>query len=230
MKYNYCSRDLHQKPERYYFSETGSNSFIDSFLNIRKLRINQLIETFEKHSFTPSKLLDGTLIPLLYSSVHCLERYSFLKNSILSETNCHFNHHGDTDNCWKVKNVLQKTLLNQLRGGITQEEERILDKLARKFEISRKIFAKYDSNLKKIDSSSDEMILYALLAINLFLCFESGKNFKFLNTGLKINDMLVTQNTPDSLDHIAFFIASFSIEKSSIIKLCKEKELQLSEC
>jgi hypothetical protein len=129
-----------------------------------------------------------------------------------------------------IKNSLEKTLLNQLREGITLEEERVLDKLARKFEISRKIFSNYDSDFKKIESSSDEMNIYALLAINLFLGFESGKNFKFLNTGLKINDMLVTQKSPDSLDYIAFFIASFSIERSSIIELCKNKKLKLSEC
>ena len=230
MKYRYCSRDLHQEPERYYFSETGSSSFIESFLTIRKLRIDQLIETFEEHSFTPSELQEETLLPLLYSSVHCLTRYSFLKNSLLTKPNCSINCPSDIDNCLDIKNSLEKTLLNQLRGGITLEEERVLDKLARKFEISRKIFANYDSDFKKIESSSDEMIIYALLAINLFLSFESGKNFKFLNTGLKINDMLVTQNSPDSLDHIAFFIASFSIERSSIIKLCKNKKLKLSEC
>lgn len=230
MKYSYCSRDLHQEPERYYFSETGSSSFIESFLTIRKLRIDQLIETFEEHSFTSSKLQKETLLPLLYSSVHCLQRYSFLKNSLWTETNCHINYPGDTNNCWYTKNSLEKILLNQLKGEITPEQESVLDKLARKFEISRKIFANYDSDFKKIKSSSDQMIIYALLAINLFLGFESGRNFKFLNTGLKINDMLVTQNSPDSLDHIAYFIASFSIERSSIMKLCKDKELKLSEC
>jgi hypothetical protein len=230
LEYRYCTKDLHQEPERYFFSETGSSSFIESFLAIRKLRIDQLIETLEEHSFTPSKLQEGSVLPLLYSSVRSLERYSFLKNSLLSETNFQINRPGDADNCLDIKNSLEKTLLNQLRGEITLEEERVLDKLARKFEISRKIFAIYDSDFKKIESSSDEMIIYALLAINLFLSFESGKNFKFLNTGLKINDMLVTQKSPDSLDYIAFFIASFSIERSSVIELCKNKNLKLSEC
>ena len=133
LKYHYCSRDLHKEPERYYFSKTGDKSFIASFLNLRKIRIDQLVTLSESISL-PDKSFKSITLNLLYSSQPCLSKYSHLADYELKTNSNFFKNSIHIEDSIDVRTTLYEILYEQLKSGINSEEEYILDQLTRKFE------------------------------------------------------------------------------------------------
>jgi len=131
------------------------------------------------------------------------------------------------DGFWNTKATLNRLLLNQLKEDITTEEEIILEKLARKFEISRRIYLYYSTDFRKKESTCDDFAVYGLLAINLLVRFKKNNNLMLLNAALKINDMLVSLEVPKRFEHFALYIASSAIETSLVLSLCQSQGLHL---
>ena len=226
MKYQFCSRNLHEEPERYHFSKTGDDSFITSFLEGRYLRIDQLLASL-KSVPVPSELVEANSLPALYSSDCSLKQYPILEDynleNLLDNQKCK----QEIDGFWNTKATLNRLLLNQLKEDITTEEEIIIEKLARKFEISRRIFLYYSTDFRKKESTCDDFAVYGLLAINLLVRFKKNNNLMLLNAALKINDMLVSLEVPKRFEHLALYIASSAIETSLVLSLCQSQGLHL---
>ena len=226
MKYQFSSRNLHEEPERYHFSKTGDGSFIASFLEGRFLRIDQLLASL-KSVPVPSELVEANSLPALYSSDCSLKQYPILEDynleNLLDNQKCK----QEIDGFWNTKATLNRLLLNQLKEDITTEEEIIIEKLARKFEISRRIFLYYSTDFRKKESTCDDFAVYGLLAINLLVRFKKNNNLMLLNAALKINDMLVSLEVPKRFEHLALYIASSVIETSLVLSLCQSQGLHL---
>ena len=226
MKYQFSSRNLHEEPERYHFSKTGDGSFISSFLEGRFLRIDQLLASL-KSVPVPSELVEANSLPALYSSDCSLKQYPILEDynleNLLDNQKCK----QEIDGFWNTKATLNRLLLNQLKEDITTEEEIIIEKLARKFEISRRIFLYYSTDFRKKESTCDDFAVYGLLAINLLVRFKKNNNLMLLNAALKINDMLVSLEVPKRFEHLALHIASSVIETSLVLSLCQSQGLHL---
>ena len=227
MKYHYCSRDLHKEPERYYFSKTGDKSFIASFLNIRKIRIDQLVTLSESISL-PDKSFESITLNLLYSSQPCLSKYSHLADYELKTNSNFFKNSIHIEDSIDVRTTLYEILHRQLKSGINSEEEYILDQLTRKFEIYRRIYGHYASDFRKKGTLCNDMTLYSLLSINLLVRCSKTNNFKFLNAALKINDVLVSQEAPNSFGCLLLFIACLVMEDSLLHTLCENQDVQLN--
>jgi hypothetical protein len=60
-----------------------------------------------------------------------------------------------------------------------------------KFEVFGRIFAAYDKHFKKASDQYDDLILYVFLALVLMGMYRQKRNLNFLNTALKINDLIV---------------------------------------
>lgn len=65
-----------------------------------------------------------------------------------------------------------------------------IDKLVQKFEVTKKIFTAYPSISGKGLGAYDHMIVYAFLAFLLALYYGRTENLKYLNTVIKLNDLL----------------------------------------
>ena len=226
MKYQFSSRNLHVEPERYHFSKTGDGSFISSFLEGRFLRIDQLLASL-KSVPVPSELVEANSLPALYSSDCTLKQYPILEDYNLE--NCLDNQKCKQwkDGSWNTKATLNRLLLNQLKEDITTEEEIILEKLARKFEISRRIHLYYSTDFRKKESTCDDFAVYGLLAINLLVRFKKNNNLMLLNAALKIKNKLVSLEVPKCFELLALYIASSAIETSLVLSLCQSQGLHL---
>jgi len=226
LKYQFSSRNLHLEPERYHFSKTGDSSFISSFLEGRFLRIDQLLASL-KSVPVPSKLVEANSLPALFSSDCSLKQYPILEDYNLENWLDNQKCKQGKDGSWNTKATLNRLLLNQLKEDITTEEEIILEKLARKFEISRHIYLYYSTDFRKKESTCDDFAVYGLLAINLLVRFKKNNNLMLLNAALKINDMLVSLEVPKRFEHLALYIASSAIETSLVLSLCQSQGLHL---
>ena len=226
MKYQFSSRNLHVEPERYNFSKTGDGSFISSFLEERFLRIDQLLASL-KSVPVPSELVEANSLPALYSSDCTLKQYPILEDYNLENWLDNQKCKQEIDGFWNTKATLNRLLLNQLKEDITTEEEIILEKLARKFEISRRIHLYYSTDFRKKESTCNDFAVYGLLAINLLVRFKKNNNLMLLNAALKINDMLVSLEVPKRFEHLALYIASSAIETSLVLSLCQSQGLHL---
>jgi hypothetical protein len=94
------------------------------------------------------------------------------------------------------------------------ELENKINGLIKKFEITKKIFTKYDNELNKNSERYDNISNYILLSIICLKLYKKNKNLKFLNTTLKLNDIVISQ-----------FNKISKISDFSLIDYCLSEEL-----
>ena len=94
----------------------------------------------------------------------------------------------------KNKIVTEKLLTSLLVSQLNNENEKLikewLDRLVQRFEVTKKIYEAYLVGFRKGRGSKDMVRLYWIFALLLTLYFSETKNIKYLNTLLKVNDLL----------------------------------------
>ena len=75
----------------------------------------------------------------------------------------------------------------------TQQETRMIMTLLKKFEIKKRIFSEYDYELKENSTNFKILRNYILFAAICVKKFQDNNNLKFLNTVLKLNDIICSQ-------------------------------------
>jgi len=94
----------------------------------------------------------------------------------------------------------------------SEKSEILLNKIIKKFEIKKKIFESYDLEFKEKSKKDSNLKNYLLLSIICLFKYQKTKNLKFLNTSLKINDLISSQQQKIcNLDEISLY--SFAIKK-----------------
>lgn len=68
----------------------------------------------------------------------------------------------------------------------------VLRRLMGKFEVFGRIFSAYDAQFRRASERYDDLTLYALMALVLLGVYRQTRNLTFLNTALKLNDVIVT--------------------------------------
>ena len=68
-----------------------------------------------------------------------------------------------------------------------------IDIFVKKFELTKKLFEKYNEKFIPISKNCFNLINYILLSFICLLCYKQEKNLKYLNTSLKLNDTLTNQ-------------------------------------
>ena len=77
------------------------------------------------------------------------------------------------------------------QGDVRDELKGVIDVLQRKFELFHRLFDRYDERMRKIGSAYQEAGSYALLSLVLNLRFRACRNYNYLNTSIKLNDLLL---------------------------------------
>ena len=67
-----------------------------------------------------------------------------------------------------------------------------LELLIKKFEVSKRLYVAYDSALQPVEKDYDLLWNYALLAALVLYLYHQKQNLKYLNTGLKLVDLLIS--------------------------------------
>jgi hypothetical protein len=90
-------------------------------------------------------------------------------------------------------NDLLEALLSAQMGE--QQDELVkswLDRLVQRFEVTKKLYVAYLPGFRKGEGANNSVLLYWRLALSLALFYARTKSPKYLNTLLKVNDLLAS--------------------------------------
>lgn len=110
---------------------------------------------------------------------------SLLSNIILDLNNIE-THYFTND---LFSEILKKITKNDFNSNVVS----FINTFVKKFEIKKKIFDEYDYANKEISSNFSLLKNYVLFALICRFSFEHFSNLKYLNTLLKLNDLLCSQ-------------------------------------
>lgn len=98
----------------------------------------------------------------------------------------------------------------------------IIDTYLKKFELSKKLFEKYNKKFIPISENYLNLINYIILSLICLLCYKHEKNLKYLNTALKLNDTLTNQIS-EHHEYSIYLEYLVKIELNFINELIEEK-------
>lgn len=91
-------------------------------------------------------------------------------------------------------NLFSEILKHVLNKNFDLKIIEIVDIFLKKFEIKKKIFTSYNSEMKETTNNFSEIKNYILLSIICEVFFLHTCNLKYLNVSLKLNDLICSQN------------------------------------
>ena len=192
MNYTYSKGDLLEASQKYQMSPFHGTDFLNSYKIDRKTILNQLDSKITK------KITLSELIKTLLSSE------KFLSNTSITKF---------------TTEILLSTFLN--KSQLTSNDKIILSKLVKSFEIKKKIFTEYDFNKNTFSIDYKNLRNYILFSLLCAREFEKSRNLKYLNTVLKLNDIIsskVFQISENSNSLLAFYAISLELSSINTIK------------
>lgn len=182
MNYTYSKGDLFETSQKYQLSPFRGNDFLNSYKTDRESILNQLDSKITK------KLTLSELTKILIPSENILYEQSTTK--FLTET-------------------LLITFLS--KPQLTSSNKIVLNKLLKTFEIKKKIFTGYDLEQKIFSMDFKNLRNYILFSLLCCKEFNDSQNLKYLNTVLKLNDIISSKidSISDNNDLLLAFHAIF---------------------
>ena len=126
----------------------------------------------------------------------------------------------------KNKNIKTEKLLKILLKNIIQKnyfDYKQIDIFIKKFEVKKKIFDEYDENYIAISENFSNLINYILLSGICLIIYKKERNLKYLNTALKLNDILTNKILNKNNKLFLYLQELIKIELYFIENLIKEK-------
>ena len=123
-------------------------------------------------------------------------REKVIKKISVNEKKINFNKNKDVRIILKkekfdVEELLAAILNN--KNKLDLENNKIIDKLLKKFEIKKRICNKINNKFEEKDNEYNNLKNYLLLLKLILIKYNETENLKFLNTVLKINDTICSQ-------------------------------------
>ena len=123
-------------------------------------------------------------------------REKVIKKISVNEKKINFNKNKDVRIILKkekfdVEELLAAILNN--KNKLDLENNKIIDKLLKKFEIKKRICNKINNKFEEKDNEYNNLKNYLLLSKLILIKYNETENLKFLNTVLKINDTICSQ-------------------------------------
>jgi|TARA_Y100000310_G_scaffold2955_1_gene3928 hypothetical protein len=196
LEYRYASEDLLEFPQKYQMTPFEGKEFISSYEKNRQKILDKIKNDQTVNSLSHTlKLLQKQFLIDIKS-----EQKTFVTSNQLSSILLKFQHQKET-----------------------QQETKFIMALLKKFEIKKKIFSEYDYELK--ENSTDFKILtnYILLAAICAKKFQDSSNLKFLNTLLKLNDIICSQiDSINDVNDLSLIYYIINLELESIRDLIRK--------
>ena len=161
MNYIYSKGDLLETSQKYQLSPFHGSDFLNSYKIERESILNKLDTKITR------KIILSELIKILLPPENIISEKQITK--FVTET-------------------LLITFLNKLQ--LTPNDKIILSKLLKSFEIKKKIFTEYDFNQNTFSTDYKNLRNYILFSLLCSKEFKDSQNLKFLNTVLKLNDII----------------------------------------
>ena len=163
MEYQYDNGDLLKNPQKYQKTEFIGNEFLIAYKKSRQQCIDK-IENKKYEKNSYQNIVNKEIELILHGKKIHLEK---LLNELLNLKN----------------NYNEKNSKNNI----------IIDTFLKKFEIRKRLFLSYNSNLEEGEDRYDNLRNYLFLSNLGLIRYHETNNLKFLNTVLKINDTLCSQ-------------------------------------
>lgn len=161
MNYIYSKGDLLETSQKYQLSPFHGSDFLNSYKIERESILNKLDTKIAR------KIILSELIKILLPPENIISEKQITK--FVTET-------------------LLITFLNKLQ--LTSNDKTILSKLLKSFEIKKKIFTEYNFNQNTFSTDYKNLRNYILFSLLCSKEFKNSQNLKFLNTVLKLNDII----------------------------------------
>ncbi|UCV06670.1 hypothetical protein [Dechloromonas denitrificans] len=91
-----------------------------------------------------------------------------------------------------TERLLDALLDAQLSDALCGPVKTWLDRLVQRFEVTKKLYATYPPGFRKGEGANTSVRLYWLLGLSLALFYARTRHLKYLNTLLKVNDLLAS--------------------------------------
>lgn len=204
--YQYSIRSLLGNPEKYQMSPFEGKEFLH---NYKKSRMSK-IKHFEKNQNSITK----------FDNILKIIRFK-------GDTNIQNKIRKDTIETEELFTFLCSKLEENKMESFLKE---IIDVFIKKFEIRKKIFNAYDADFKVASNDFTNLKNYSLFSLICLLEYHKTDNLKYLNTSLKLNDIICSQSTKiSSSDDITLFLFIVKKELEFIFVLCDKKKVFLNE-
>lgn len=240
MSYIYSESNILKEPKNYMYSEFLGLSFLNDYCHSRVANIKSFIES-EKSPSNPYMLVDHlasqfsslldinkirTEIPLNKYDFSDVNLDANVINSIEIRQSVFICNEGNDIN---TEVLLESLIISLLNNEFHISEKNFLDKIVQRFEVSKKIYEFYGKDFKSRSGDNSKIIIYWYLSALLNLYYLKTKNIKYLNTILKLDDLLASLPVNDIYKHVSAdgMILLFSFELTHIIKLALNKGLSL---
>ena len=201
-KYEYTQVNRLNMPHNYMYTPYRGLEFLDAYVvdrlthlkTIKKIRLNRGSNTYATLYAKSCKLLIDYSKQNVYR-----DKLEEIFNSNASYA-CQSQSINDFDiaslSSFKSANIIhsESLLISLLDSQVNDGDQKLikfwLDSLVQKFEVTKKIYHHYPINFGKGLGSSDSIEVYWMLILSLSLFFSLTKNIKYLNTMLKVSDLL----------------------------------------
>lgn len=206
-KYEYTQADRLSTPHNYMYTPYRGLEFLDAYIddrltylkNIKNSKLDSSSNTYIRLYAKSCRLL----IDYSKISVHRHKLEEIFNFSVPKAYQSHSINDFDVDplpsfntaNIVHSENLLVSLLDSQVNCGDQKLIKFWLDLLVQKFEVTKKIYHHYPINFGKGLGPNDSIEVYWMLVLSLSLFFSSTKNIKYLNTMLKISDLLCSLDT-----------------------------------
>jgi hypothetical protein len=199
--YEYTAVNRLNTPHKYMYSLYQGDEFLDSYFKNRLENLKRLkrikkenyknkvhLFLYSEASISLKKFLDRELSASLKETINSNEvikldeAYSDQKVKVLPSFNI--------SNKVNSEDLLISLINNQINKKDKELIKFWLDLLIQRFEVTKKIYKNYQVGFRKGEGGNDNVQLYWMFALSLVLYFHATKKIKYLNTLLKVSDLL----------------------------------------
>ena len=205
MNYDYTKINCLNSPHNYMYSSYQGSKFFDFYFQDRIKKIKSLQNiNYEKyqqklHQFIypqVNKCLNKILVKKFSNDILLKKlNYNIKKNVSYNQYQFKPLSSFSIKKEIEIKSLLFSLINLQLNQKNTNLVKFWLDLLIQRFEVTKKIFSSYKVNFRKGNGNSNIVSLYLMLAISLILFFCSTKKIKYMNTFLKLSDLICSLDT-----------------------------------
>ncbi len=174
MKYTYTEVDRLENPHNYMYTSVVDKNFISIYAKDRILRSEQYFDKKHGIIFTKSygELFHDNIGNFTTDNKLTLDYFSTLEKINTSK-------------------LLQALLVDILKES-SAKADFFLSKLIQRFEVSKKLYTIYSSDIRKGEGDANNPTNYAKLALCLSVAYQKTGHLQYLSTQLKLLDLLMS--------------------------------------
>jgi hypothetical protein len=229
--YEYTEVNRLERAHNYMYSPYLGVSFVSSYFSDRlkhSKRFQENYKAIDKQSEDSHFCMEVKNIfnNLLQKEVFELDNKDVSKvislpnKNIKIEDLSSFNIKDDID----TELLLSSLVYAQINHKKDESVKEWLDHLVQRFEVTKKLHARYPEGFPKGEGAVDNVRLYWLFSLSLSLYYANSQSIKYLNTLLKVSDLLCSLESTVLVDEIPLQGLSMIIQVEMLyIRLISEK-------